>query len=102
MNIKKGDIVVIKKGKDKGKSGKVIKVLSREDKLVVEALNLVKKIQKPKKAGEKGQIISIPRAIFRANVMLICPNCKHPTRINYNKDNKTKYRVCKKCGSKIS
>jgi len=102
MNIKKGDLVLIKKGKDKGKSGKVIKILPKDDKVVVEALNLVKKIQKPKKAGEKGQMISIPRPVFRANVMLICPNCKKSTRISYSEDNKSKYRICKKCGSKIS
>jgi len=102
MNIKKGDLVLIKKGKDKGKSGKVVKILPKDDKVIVEGLNLVKKIQKPKKAGEKGQIISIPRPVFRANVMLICSSCKQPTRIGYNKDDKTKYRICKKCGSKIS
>jgi len=102
MNIKKGDLVLIKKGKDKGKSGKVIKILPKSDKVVVEGLNLVKKIQKPKKAGEKGQMISIPRPVFRANIMLICPSCKRSTRISYNKDDKTKYRICKKCGSKIS
>jgi len=102
MNIKKGDLVLIKKGKDKGKSGKVVKILPKDDKVIVEGLNLVKKIQKPKKAGEKGQIISIPRPVFRANVMLICPSCKRPTRVGYNKDNNTKYRICKKCGSKIS
>jgi len=102
MNIKKGDTVLIKKGKDKGKSGKVIKVLPKDDKVVVEALNLIKKIQKAKKAGEKGQMISVPRPVFRANVMLICPNCKQPTRMSYTKDNGDKYRICKKCGSKIS
>ena len=102
MNIKKGDLVLIKKGKDKEKSGKVIKILPKSDKVVVEGLNLVKKIQKPKKAGEKGQMISIPRPVFRANIMLICPSCKKPTRISYSKDNKIKYRICKKCGSKIS
>ena len=102
MNIKKGDTVLIKKGKDTGKSGKVIKVLPKNDKVVIEGLNLVKKIQKAKKAGEKGQMISVPRAIFRANVILVCPNCKRPTRISYTKDNGVKYRICKKCGSKIS
>jgi len=102
MNIKKGDLVLVKKGKDKEKSGKVIKILPKSDKVVVEGLNLVKKIQKPKKAGEKGQMISIPRPVFRANIMLICPSCKKPTRISYSKDNKIKYRICKKCGSKIS
>lgn len=102
MNIKKGDTVLIKKGKDKGKSGKVVKVLPRDDKVVVEALNLIKKIQKAKKAGEKGQMISVPRPVFRANVMLICPNCKQPTRIGYFKEKDSKYRICKKCGSRIS
>jgi large subunit ribosomal protein L24 len=102
MNIKKGDTVLMKKGKDKGKTGKVIKALPKDGKVVVEALNLIKKIQKAKKAGEKGQMISVPRPVFRANVMLICPNCKLPTRISYTKDNGAKYRVCKKCGSKIS
>ncbi len=102
MNIKKGDTVLMKKGKDKGKTGKVIKALPKDGKVVVEALNLIKKIQKAKKAGEKGQMISVPRPVFRANVMLICPNCKRPTRISYTKDDGAKYRVCKKCGSKIS
>ena len=102
MNIKKGDTVLVKKGKDKGKTGKVIKDLPKDGKVVVEALNLIKKIQKAKKAGEKGQMISVPRPVFRANVMLICPNCKRPTRISYTKDDGAKYRVCKKCGSKIS
>ena len=102
MNIKKGDTVLMKKGKDKGKTGKVIKALPKDDKVVVEALNLIKKIQKAKKAGEKGQMISVPRPVFRANVMLICPNCKRPTRISYAKDNGAKYRICKRCGSRIS
>jgi len=102
MNIKKGDTVLIKKGKDKGESGKVIKVLPKDDKVVIEGLNLIKKIQKAKKAGEKGQMISVPRPVFRANVMLVCPNCKRPTRISYSKDDGVKYRICKKCGSKIS
>lgn len=102
MNIKKGDTVLIKKGKDKGESGKVIKVLPKDDKVVIEGLNLIKKIQKAKKAGEKGQMISVPRPVFRANVMLVCPNCKRPTRISHSKDDGVKYRICKKCGSKIS
>ncbi len=102
MNIKKGDLVIIKKGKDKGKTGKIIKTLPSEDKVVVESLNLVKKIQRAKKTGEKGEIISVPRPIARANVMLICPHCKKPTRVNFLKDGKVKYRICKKCNSKIA
>ncbi|MDD3098367.1 MAG: 50S ribosomal protein L24 [Candidatus Pacebacteria bacterium] len=102
MNIKKGDIVIIKKGKDKSKTGKVIKVFPSKDQVVVESLNLVKKIQKAKKQGEKGEIVAVPRPIARANVMLVCPHCKKPTRIGYQKDNGTKIRICKKCNAKIS
>lgn len=102
MNIKKGDIVIIKKGKDKSKTGKVIKVFPSKDQVVVESLNLVKKIQKAKKQGEKGEIVAVPRPIARANVMLVCPHCKKPTRIGYQKDNGTKTRICKKCNAKIS
>ncbi|MFA5360398.1 MAG: 50S ribosomal protein L24 [Candidatus Paceibacterota bacterium] len=102
MNIKKGDTVLIKKGKDKGKTGKVIKVLPSKDRVVIESLNLVKKIQKAKKGGEKSEIITVSRPIARANVMLVCPNCKKPARIAFQKDSEVKFRVCKKCGFKIS
>jgi large subunit ribosomal protein L24 len=102
MNIKTGDLVIITKGKDKGKTGKVIKVFPKENKLSVEALNLVKKIKRAKREGEKGEIILVPRPINRANVMLICPHCKKPTKIASRVDNGKKVRVCKKCGSIIS
>lgn len=102
MNIKKGDTVLIIKGKDRGKSGKVIKVLPKENRVVVEGLNLVKKIKRPKTAGEKGEIMSVPNPIHRSNVMLICPNCKKPTRIGHLIENGVKYRKCKKCGAKIN
>jgi len=101
MNIKKGDTVLIIKGKDRGKSGKIIKSYPKENKVVVEGLNLVKKIKRARREGEKGEIIAVPRAINRSNVMLICPHCKKPTKIAIRRENKIKHRVCKKCGSII-
>lgn len=101
MNIRKGDLVIIKKGKDKGKTGKVIKVFPKENKVTVEALNLVKKIKRARKEGEKSEFILVPRPISRANVMLICPHCKKPTRIAFKIENGKKVRICKKCGSVI-
>jgi large subunit ribosomal protein L24 len=101
MKIKKGDTVLIIKGKDKGKSGKVIKVFPKENRLIIDGLNLIKKIKRPQKTGEKGEIMSVPGKIQRANVMLICPNCKKPTRIGHLIENGKKYRKCKKCGAKI-
>lgn len=107
MNIRKNDLVAIQKGKDKGKTGKVIKVLPKENRVIIEALNLVKKIKRAKRQGEKGEVILVPRPISRANVMLVCPYCKKPTKIisensQGKKTNKTnKARICKKCGSAI-
>lgn len=97
MKIKKGDNVLIIKGKDRGKVGKVIKALPKENKVVIEGLNLIKKHIKPRRQGEKGKIVEIPRPISISNVKLICSNCNKPTRVGYKFENETKYRYCKKC-----
>jgi len=103
VKIKKGDTVSIISGKDKNKKGKVLDVLSGERKILVENVNLVKKHQKPKKSGEKGQIIQLPKPIDVSNAKLICSRCGKPARIGYKiiadiKNKKTKTRICKKCG----
>ncbi len=97
MNIKKGDKVLILKGRDKGKSGKVLKVRTAEGKIIVEGLNLVKKNVKARKQGEKGQIISISAPITVSKVMLICSVCGKPTRVGHMIIGDKKERVCKKC-----
>ncbi|GIW66051.1 MAG: 50S ribosomal protein L24 [Candidatus Parcubacteria bacterium] len=99
MKIKKGDTVFIIKGKDRGRSGKVIKALPRENKVIIEGLNLVKKHLRPKRRGEKGQIISIPQPIYISNIKLICPSCKKATRVGYEIKNEKKFRKCKKCNN---
>lgn len=70
MAIKKNDNVIILAGKDKGKSGKVIKVLPKIDKVIVEGINQMKKNQKPRKQGQKGQIVTVTMPIHISNVML--------------------------------
>jgi large subunit ribosomal protein L24 len=109
MKIKKGDQVLIIRGKDRGKVGKVIKALPKENKVVIEGLNLVKKHVKPRQRYEKGKIIEIPRPIFVSNVKLMCPNCHKPSRVGYqifenskNKKLKEKKRICKKCNKVIA
>jgi len=97
MKIKKGDQVIMIVGKDRTKRGKVIKVLPKEAKVVVEGLNLLKKHLRPRRSGEKGQIVTIPRPVSISNVKLICPHCNQPTRIGYNLDETGKKRRCKKC-----
>lgn len=68
MSVKKGNTVVIMKGKDAGKSGKVLRVFPKTNKVLVEGVNMVKKHKRPTKEGEKGQLVSIARPIDRSNV----------------------------------
>ena len=69
ISIKKGDTVTVIAGKDSGKSGKVLKVLPKANRVLVEGINMFKKHKRPTKQGEKGQIVSIARSIHRSNVV---------------------------------
>ncbi len=97
MKLKKGDTVLIMSGKDRGKKGKIFQVFPKENRILVEGINLKKKHQKPRKSGEKGQIVSIPGPVAASAAKLICSKCGKPTRVGYHilKENKT--RICKKC-----
>ena len=101
MRILKNDTVLIKSGKDKGKKGKVLKTFPKEGKILVEGLNLKKKHQKPKKGGEKGQVIHLPGKINVSSVELVCPKCGKAARVGYRITGEKKYRICKKCGQEI-
>ena len=101
LKIKKGDKVMMLKGKDVGKSAKVLKVYPAKQRIVVEGLNLIKKNLRPKKQGEKGQVVSIPAAVRIENVQAMCSSCNKPTRVSFVvKGDKTE-RHCKKCKGKI-
>jgi len=101
MKIKKGDTVKILTGKDSGKSGKVLGVDIKKEKILVEGLNMFKKHQRPKRQGEKGEIISVARPMQASNVLLVCPGCSQATRIGYKLEGGKKLRICKKCKSTI-
>lgn len=101
MKIRKGDTIKIITGKDNGKSGKVLKVLPQKNKILIDGLNLYKKHVRPKRQGEKGEVVSVPRPIDVSNVMLVCPNCGQAVKISYRFDNERKLRICKKCGTTI-
>jgi len=102
MRIKKGDLVKKITGKDKGKQGKVIRTVPSEGKIVVEKLNIVKKHQKARREGEKGQRTEIPAPFDVSNAMIICPNCGKTTRVAYKfVGDKKKVRVCKKCNKEF-
>lgn len=101
MKIKKGDLVLIISGKDRGKKGKVIQTFLEEEKLLVEGVNFRKRHVKPKKQGEKGQIVTVPSPIFVSNVKFVCPKCKKISRVGYKMTESKKYRICKKCKQEI-
>lgn len=101
MKIKKGDTVKIVTGKDKGKVGKVEKVIVKEDKVVVVGVNMYKKHIKAKMQGQKSEIIAITKPLSIANVLLICPKCQLPTRVGYKMTGEKKIRICKKCEQTI-
>lgn len=101
MNIKKDDQVLIISGKDRGRKGKVIKVFPEENKVIVEGMNMKKKHVKPKKEGEKGQVVDTPAPVDASNVKLICPKCGEPARLSKKQGEQGKLRICKKCGEEF-
>ncbi|KKS65506.1 MAG: 50S ribosomal protein L24 [Parcubacteria group bacterium GW2011_GWB1_42_6] len=101
MKIKKNDHVLITSGKDRGKRGKVIDVFPENERVVVENANLAKKHRRPRRQGEKGQLVEIPKSLHISNVKLICPKCAQASRIGLKSIESGKTRFCKKCGQEI-
>lgn len=101
MHIKKDDKIIILAGKDKGKKGSVIKSLPKENKVIVGGLNMAKVHRRPRKSGEKGQIIEKPMPIHISNVSLLDPKTNKPTRVSFKTEKDKKVRVAKKSGTVI-
>ncbi|OGY63980.1 MAG: 50S ribosomal protein L24 [Candidatus Harrisonbacteria bacterium RIFCSPLOWO2_02_FULL_41_13b] len=101
MKLHKGDTVKIMIGKDRDKTGKITNVSPAANMIVIDGLNVFKKHQRPKKQGEKGEMINVSRPMNASRVRFLCPNCKKPTRLGYRlegeKENQKKNRYCKKC-----
>ncbi len=102
LKIKKGDNILVLKGKDRGKTGKVARVFLSERKIIVEGINLITKHIKPKTQGQKGEKIHIAAPIDISNVKLICPSCLKATRVGFEKNKQKKLRICKKCKKTIN
>jgi len=100
--MRKNDLVKIIAGEDKGKEGKVIKVLRQEHRLLVQGINLVWKHMKRSTQYPHGARIQKEASIDAAKAMLVCINCRKPTRVNYQIIAGDKKRVCKKCKQPIS
>ena len=101
MKLRKGDTVKILSGNDKGKTGEILEIIPKTEKIIVKGINIRKKSVKPRKQGEQGGIIPSEAAIHSSKVALVCPKCGKTARIGYLVENGEKTRVCKKCNAKI-
>ncbi|MBQ9513891.1 MAG: 50S ribosomal protein L24 [Clostridia bacterium] len=99
MKVKKNDEVLILSGKDAGKTAKVLAVLPKDNKIVVEGVNVQKKTKKARSAQEVSSIIDKPGPIDASNAMVVCPVCGKATRVAHKEVDGKKVRVCKKCGA---
>ena len=102
MHIRKNDEVMVIAGKSKGQRGKVLRVITGKDRVVVEKVNLVKRHTKPSQANPTGGILSKEAPMHVSNVNLFCEKCNGPVRVGHKVlENGGKVRVCKSCGETI-
>lgn len=99
--IKSGDNVVVIAGKDKGRTGRVIKVLTKDDKVLVEGVNRVTKHHKPTQQNPKGEKRKEDRPIHVSNVMLVDPETSKPTRVRFEMKDGSKHRVAVRSGADL-
>lgn len=101
MKLKKNDQVKIVMGKDKGKTGKIEKVLPKENKIVVGGINIFKRHIKKSMGAKESGIKEITKPLPVTNVALVCPKCTMVTRVGYKIEDAKKKRICKKCEQEI-
>ena len=101
MKIRKGDNVKVLSGNDIGKTGEVLEVIRKTQKIIVKGVNVRKKHVKARKQGEESGIISVECAIHSSKVNVVCPKCGKATKVGYQIEKDEKVRVCRKCGTKL-
>ena len=101
MKVKKNDNVVVITGKDVKKTGKVLAVMPKANRVIVEGVNVQSKSRKARSAQETSQIIKKEGPIDASNVLVICPVCGKATRVGHDVVDGKKVRVCKKCGKSL-
>jgi large subunit ribosomal protein L24 len=102
FHVRKNDRVMVVSGKEKGKAGKVLKVLPKKNRLIVEKLNMIKRHTRASAAVGKGGIVEKEGPIHISNVMLMCAKCNEAVRVGHKAlENGRRARVCRKCGEII-
>ena len=98
MNIKKNDMVLVITGKDRGKKGKVRRSLPKDDRIVVEGLNMIKRHSRARRAARQAGIVELEAPLHASNVMLLCSKCKKPARVGFRTlEDGRKVRFCRTC-----
>ncbi len=102
MKFKKNDQIQVMSGKDRGKQGKIEKVFTKEEVVLVRGVGLYKKHRKSQGENRPGEILTLERPIATSKLALVCPKCNALTRVGYLVKNDKKTRVCKKCKGEIN
>ena len=101
MKLKKGDNVKVLSGNDKGKTGEVLEVIPKLNRVIVKNVNIRKKATKPRKAGEEGGIISREFPINASKVAVVCPKCGKAVKVGYKVEGDSKVRICRSCNAEL-
>lgn len=99
--LRRGDTVRVLVGKDRGKKGRILAVIPREGRVIVEGVNQVFKHIRPRRKGEKGQRVQIAAPLNISNVQLVCPSCRKSTRVGIRREQQERLRICKQCEATI-
>jgi large subunit ribosomal protein L24 len=99
FHIKKNDLIMVTQGKEKGKSGRVLRVLPEKEKVIIEKINFIKRHTRPHGQQRRGGILEKEAPLHLSNVMLLCEKCNKPVRIKHQTvEGGKKVRVCHRCG----
>ena len=101
FRIRRGDTIVVRAGKNRGKRGTVARLLSARGLVVVDGVNLYKKHVRPKRQGEKGQTVELPRPLRLSAVLPVCAACDRGVRVGYRTEGKAKVRFCRRCRAAV-
>ncbi len=102
MKLRKGDKVKIMAGKDRGQEGTVDRIYEKQNRIVIQGINMVKRHMKKSQQMPDGGIVDVPRPLNLSNVMVVCGKCKKPTRVQFKIEKDKKIRVCAKCSAPLS
>lgn len=101
FHIKKNDLVEVNTGEEKGRRGRVLKIIPQKEQVLIEGINLVKKHQRARSQTKPSGIVTLPAPVHFSNLVLICPKCGKKTKVKREKIENRRVRICKECGEII-